>query len=296
MTHIPVLRKEVIKYLRPQAGHVTIDGTAGRCGHTEAILEESVPDGTVLAIDISEQQLAACAARLKNECDRVTFAEGSFADIAHIADRTGFTAVNGVLLDIGLSSWHLEESGRGFSFKREEPLIMTYEERERHDGPAACDIVNQWPREELERLLREHGEERFSARIADTVVERRADRPIETTTELAEIVKQAIPQRARGNRHPAVRTFQAIRIAVNGELEALERAIPAAFALLVPGGRLVIIAYHSLEDRIVKRAFQRFSEQGSGKRVTKKPVTPTDKEINTNSRARSAKLRAVEKR
>lgn len=323
--HTPVLLAETIEGLQVRQGGSYIDGTLGGGGHTTAILAAGA--GKVLGIDRDPAALEAAAARLAGERDRLTLEHGDFREIGMIARAHGFTDVAGVLLDIGVSSHQLDVAERGFSFNMDAPLDMRMDPTR---GQTAADLVNTLPEVELADLIYRYGEERASRRIARRIVERRTTAPITTTAELAALVKRAVG--GKDSRiHPATRTFQALRIATNDELGALEEALPAATELLAPGGRLAVITFHSLEDRIAKQFMQRetalcllpprtFAEacphllaKGDGPRpciyigardcdyaprlspVTSKPITATEAEIRANPRSRSAKLRIAER-
>ncbi len=268
--HIPVLQKEVIEYLDPQLNESFIDCTINGGGHARAILERIKPRGKVLGIEWDEE---ICK---KLKLGNLIVINDSYVNLKNIAKD--FSPVNGILFDLGMSSWHLEESGRGFSFLKNEPLDMRYS---LSNELTAEKIVNNYSLKEIEKIIKEYGEERFAKRIAKAIVE---NRPIKTTFQLRDIIK--IP---RGKVHPATRTFQALRIAVNNELENLEKALPQAEELLAPGGRLVVISFHSLEDRIVKNFFK----NSNLNILTKKPIKCSEQELKINPRSRSAKLRAA---
>jgi len=282
--HIPVLQKEVLKYLDPKPNENFIDCTIGEGGHTLAILEKNKPKGKVLGIDRDPQ---LCQKLSKFNFDRLTLVNDSFANLKEIVKRERFKSVSGILFDLGISSWHLEKSGRGFSFLRNEPLDMRYSPQ----SPLTAEkIVNFWSKSEIEKILREFGEEKFSKKIAQKIIEARKLKPIKNTRQLVEVIKSTIPLKYQTKRiHPATRTFQALRIAVNDELGNLEKSLPQVLEILKPGGRLVVISFHSLEDRIVKN----FYREPALKILTKKPIRPQKKEIKINPRSRSAKLRAA---
>lgn len=301
--HIPVLRDEVIAALNPQPGASLIDGTLGAGGHSLAWLEATAPDGRVLGFDRDAAALAVAQGRLARFGDRAQVVHASFDEMARIAPEQGFALVDAVLLDLGFSSLQIDDPARGFAFQLDGPLDMRYDDRQ---PTTAADLVNGLAERELAGLLFRFGEERHARRIARAIV---AARPIESTRQLAETVAQATPQ-PRERIHPATRTFQALRIAVNDELDALERALPQAVGLLRSGGMLAVISFHSLEDRIVKRFMRREStdclcpprqlvctcgHRAALREVTRKPVTASGAEIAANPRARSAKLRAAEK-
>jgi len=297
--HVPVLYDEVLSGLQVGPGGTWVDGTVGPGGHARGILERSGPDGHLLGIDRDSAALDHAAAELAPFGDRVVLRKGDFRDLAALASGAGFERVNGVLLDLGVSSLQLDRPERGFSFQAEGPLDM----RMAGEGsPTAADIVNEWPVDRLADLFYRYGEERLSRRVARAIV---AARPLRTTQELARVVAAAVGGRA-GGIHPATRTFQALRIAVNDELQALEEALPQAVALLRPGGRLAVISFHSLEDRIVKQYMVRESRdcicpprlpacvcghRATVALVTHKPVRPAEDEVARNPRSRSARLR-----
>jgi 16S rRNA (cytosine1402-N4)-methyltransferase len=283
-THIPVLLEETIEALAVQPGGRYIDGTLGAGGHALAILERSSPGGQLLGIDTDHEAIAAARARLEAYKSSTLLINDNFTNLRAIAIKYDFFPVHGILFDLGLSSLQLESSGRGFSFQSDEPLDMRLSSSQE---VTAADIVNTSSEAELARLIETFGEERYSHRIAHYIVK---ERPLKTTFELVGAIEQAVGSR-RGRIHPATRTFQALRIAVNHELENLGSALEQATSLLGFGGRLVVISYHSLDDRVVKR-FMR--QEANLRLVYKKVVTPSLAEIQFNPRSRSAKLRAAE--
>lgn len=303
--HIPVMVREVIEGLAVRAGGRYVDCTAGEGGHAEAIIEAASPDGQLLGIDLDSQALAVAEERLSPYGNRVTLVEGNFANVREICRSRGFGPVDGILLDLGISSFQLETARRGFSFSREGPLDMRFSPGQRL---TADDIVNGYREEELADLIWSFGEERRARQIARCIVEQR---PILTTTQLAGVVEQAVGRRGRNVIHPATRTFQALRIAVNQELAHLATALTEAHGLLdYSGARLAVISYHSLEDRLVKDFFRRESQDcvcppGSpvctcNHRATlrvlmKKPARPSALEVAINPRSRSARLRVAER-
>lgn len=306
--HVPVMTREVVESLRCRAGALYVDGTVGGGGHAEAILRSSAPDGFLIGIDTDEEALEAAAKRLAPFSGRTVLVRGNFADMDTMLIGMNIEMVDGILLDLGVSSHQLDTAGRGFSFSLDAPLDMRMD---RSRGRSAYDLVQTLPEEELERIIRRFGEERMARRIARTIVEGRAVAPIRTTADLAAAVVQAMPRGAGGQRiHPATRTFQALRIAVNDELAGLHRAIDGGMGRLRPGGRLAVISFHSLEDRIVKEAF-RTAEKGcicpsdlplcvcghkpTLRVVNRKPIVPGRAEILRNPRSRSAKLRTAER-
>jgi len=289
--HIPVLQKEVLNLLNPKANENFVDCTIGEGGHAFAILERILPNGKLLGIDWTRELIESLMAKAGSLNKNLILVCDNFANLKNIVERQGFGQVSGVLFDLGLSSWHLEKSGRGFSFSRDEPLDMRFQ-----GGITAQEIVNWWPQKELERMLKEYGEERFAKRIANEIVRSREEEPITSTLQLVSIVERAVPYWYQKRRiHPATKTFQALRIAVNDELNNLKRALPQAIEILKPGGRLVVISFHSLEDRIVKNFLRENSRKGLLKVLTKKPVKPSAEEVKVNPRSRSARLRAAVK-
>ena len=295
--HTPVLLAEVIAGLAPQSGGRYIDGTLGGGGHAAAILEASAPDGRLRGIDADPAALAAGATRLAAFGERATVARGNFRDLAQLARANGFEPADGILLDLGVSSHQLNTPERGFSFMADAPLDMRMDPT---GGETAADLVDELPESELADLIYRYGEERGSRRIARAIVTARRTRRIATTGALAEVVARALGGR-RGKIHPATRTFQALRIAVNHELESLEAVLPQAVNVLASGGRLAVIAFHSLEDRIVKQFFRAESGYAGAvgpsrlRIITKKPIEAEPAEARANPRARSAKLRIAER-
>ena len=289
--HIPVLQKEVLDFLNPKANENFVDCTIGEGGHALAILERILPNGKLLGIDWTRELIESLMAKAGSLNKNLILVCDNFANLKNIVERQGFGQVSGVLFDLGLSSWHLEKSRRGFSFSRDEPLDMRFQ-----GGITAQEIVNWWPQKELERMLKEYGEERFAKRIANEIVRSREKEPITSTLQLVSIIERAVPYWYQKRRiHPATKTFQALRIAVNDELNNLKRALPQAIEVLKPGGRLVVISFHSLEDRVVKNFLRENSRKGLLKVLTKKPVKPSAEEVKVNPRSRSARLRAAVK-
>ena len=284
-----MLLEEVLFWLRVEPGRVYVDGTVGLGGHSAAILERSAPDGFLVGFEWHAASLAWAQERLKAYEGRFVLVRENFARVKEVLEELGRLPVDGLLLDLGVSSYLLEGSGRGFSFLRDEPLDMRMDDRL---TVMAKDLVNQLSPLQLEELIRSFGEEKFARRIARAICEARRKAPIRTSKELAEIVAQAVPRGREGKIHPATRTFQALRLAVNQELENLKRFLEAAPEVLRPGGRLVIISFHSLEDRLVKHALRADERL---RVLTKKPVSPSSEEVLRNPRARSAKLRAAER-
>lgn len=300
--HRPALLAESLHWLEVRPGGVYVDGTVGEGGHALALLEASAPDGVVLGIDRDPRALAVAQRRLSGYGDRARLAHGSYADMGEIARANGCAGADGALLDLGFSSRQVDADGYGLSFQRDEPLDMRYDT----EGDTAADLVNGADERELADLIFTFGEERRSRAIARAIVR---TRPILTTGQLADAVAGAVGGR-RGGRHPATRTFQALRIAVNGELEHLENGLTAARRLLVPGGRLVVISYHSLEDRLVKGWIDResadcvcppglpeclCSQVPTMRLPRRRVVRPSPAEVAANPRSRSARLRTVER-
>lgn len=305
--HVSVLLHEAVDALSIRPDGVYVDGTLGRAGHSREIAKR-LTTGRLIAIDRDAAALEAAPERLGPLMDKVTLVRGNFADLDPLLDSAGVDKADGMLFDLGVSSPQLDDETRGFSYLKDAPLDM------RMDTSApltARDIVNEWPQEELKRILRDYGEERYAAQIAAKLVKRRAERPIETTLELADLIRSAMPAAAlREKQHPAKRSFQAIRIAVNDELSAIPAMLEQALERLAPGGRLAVISFHSLEDRPVKAAMQSWARgctcppdfpvcvcgnKPKARLVTRKPILPGAEELENNPRARSAKLRVAEK-
>lgn len=301
--HIPVLLDDVLKGLNPQPGQRLIDGTVGAGGHAQAILKCTAPNGLVLGLDADPMALDIARQRLAPYGDRISLVNANFVQMAAVARDYDFLPVQGILLDLGLSSMQLNAAERGFSFQSEGPLDMRYDPS---DTTTAADLVNNLSQSDLADLLYQFGEERRSRAIARAIV---TARPLHSTRELANVVSRAVGGRQKAIIHPATRTFQALRIVVNDELERLSKALPQAVALLSPGGRLAVISFHSLEDRTVKDFFKREAKdcicppeqpictcdhRATLHIITKKPVMSSEQEINLNPKARSAKLRVAE--
>ena len=306
-THKPVLLRECIEGLNIRPDGIYVDGTLGRAGHSREIVSR-LTTGRLICIDRDQAALDAAPGRLEGHMDKVTLVHGNFGDIASILDDLNVPAVDGMLFDLGVSSPQLDDGSRGFSYLQDAPLDMRMDQSA---ALTAYDVVNGWSQEELKRILWQYGEERYSGLIAAAIVRRRADKPVETTGELADIIRGAMPAKAqREKQHPAKRAFQAIRIAVNDELGEVERMLDSALPRLNPGGRLAVISFHSLEDRLVKTAYAGWAKGCTcppdfpvcvcGKKpqirlVGKKPIVAGEEELGENPRARSAKLRVAEK-
>ena len=305
--HVSVLLNEAVEGLNVRPDGIYLDGTLGGAGHSAEIAKR-LGTGTLIGVDRDPRALAAAGERLAPWAGRVKLVHGNFRELETILDSLGIPAVDGVLLDLGVSSPQLDEASRGFSYMADAPLDMRMNPE---DALTAWEVVNTWPREELRRILFAYGEERYAPLIAAAIERRREQAPIESTLELAELIRSAMPQKAlREKQHPAKRSFQAIRIAVNDELGAVDSVMGQAIRRLKPGGRLAVITFHSLEDRIVKNAMAEAvrgcicppefpvcvcGRKPSLKLVSRKPITADEAELAANPRARSAKLRAAEK-
>ncbi len=299
---------EVIRFLSPKSGGIYVDGTLGGGGHSVRILEASRPDGILAGFDRDGEAIRFAAERLAGYGDRVRLFHGNFSELESFLKEAGIVAIDGLLLDLGVSSYQLDKGDRGFSFLQDAPLDMRMDTSR---GETAGDLVNNLPEKELARIISSYGEERWAARIAKRIVEARRTGPVATTLQLADIIKGSIPRAKWEERiHPATRTFQALRIAVNRELESLEKGLNDGVKMLRSGGRIAVISFHSLEDRIVKNTFRAFAKGcvcpksapfcvcGKVpllKVITGKPVLPSDEEVASNPRSRSAKLRVAEK-
>ena len=307
MEHVSVLLDECIRYLNIKPDGIYVDGTLGMGGHSEAIASR-LTTGRLIAIDRDDRALAYAGDRLARFGARVTLLKGNFSDLGALLDSAGVETADGMLFDLGVSSPQLDNAERGFSYSQDAPLDMRMDETA---SLTAREIVNEWSESELRSIFWRYGEERYAGRIAAAIVERREEAPLRTTGELVDIIRKTMPAAAlREKQHPAKRCFQALRIAVNDELGSLERMLEQAPDRLAPGGRLLVISFHSLEDRIVKEAIRK-RENGctcpkefpvctcgfvqSLRSVTRKPVTPSQKETERNPRARSAHLRIAEK-
>lgn len=305
--HVPIMLPEVMELLRPERGGLFVDGTLGGGGHSEGILSR-LNEGRLYGIDRDGTAIAAASARLATFGDRFKAIRGNFFDMKELLRAEGVNGVDGILLDLGVSSHQLDTPERGFSYHEDAPLDMRMDDRA---ALSAYDVVNGYSAEELARIIKDYGEERYAFRVANAIVKKREKHPLNSTTQLAEIIKAAIPAASRREGpHPARRTFQAIRIEVNGELAELGQAVENAHDLLNPGGVLAIITFHSLEDRIVKQAFKRFENPctcdprapmctcgkvPTAKILTKKPIVPGADELEMNPRSRSSKLRGIQK-
>ncbi|WP_092469956.1 16S rRNA (cytosine(1402)-N(4))-methyltransferase RsmH [Desulfotruncus arcticus] len=306
--HLPVLLEEVMAGLNPGREGVYVDCTVGGGGHSRALLERTDPGVKLVGLDQDSEALAAASEKLAPFHGRYTLVRSNFMDLARVLVDLGLEAVNGILFDLGVSSYQLDNPARGFSYMREAPLDMRMDSE---SGITAKELVNTLPERELADIIKRFGEERWASRIASFIIKARENRAIETTAELVEIIKKAVPAAARREGpHPAKRTFQALRIAVNNELEILPQVFKDAVGALAPGGRLCVITFHSLEDRITKDAFKKLAnpcicpprfpvctcgQMPAIRLVNNRPVTPTEQELAENPRSRSAKLRVAEK-
>lgn len=306
-SHRSVLLDECIEGLAIKPDGIYVDGTCGGGGHSFEIAKR-LTTGRLIGIDQDEDAIQAASKRLSVYGDKITMVRSNFSELSDICKDLGIERIDGLLIDLGVSSFQLDEAERGFSYSADAPLDMRMDQRKEL---SAYDVVNTYSEEELRRILFEYGEEKFSAKIAERIVIERSRSPIKTTLELSELIKSAIPAAARnGGHHPAKRSFQAIRIEVNGELDVISPAINSAASLLNKGGRMAIITFHSLEDRIVKQTYAKLAEgcicpksfpvcvcgnKPKIKIITKKPILPSSKELEENPRSRSAKLRVAEK-
>ena len=304
--HISVLLNETIDCMMVRPDGVYLDGTLGGAGHS-SLIASKLETGHLYGVDQDSDAIEAATARLKPYEKNVTVIRDNYRNAVRILKEMGVSGADGILLDLGVSSWQFDQGDRGFSYNYDAPLDMRMDTRK--DLSAAV-IVNEYPEEEIRRILRDYGEEKFAGGIASNICKARSKKKIETTFELNDIIKDSIPAKFRAGGHPSRQTYQALRIACNEELDVLENSLDEMADFLNPGGRLCIITFHSLEDRIVKNAFKRFENPctcppgfpqcvcgkvSKGKVITKKPIAPTDEEIEMNSRSRSAKLRVFEK-
>ena len=299
LEHVPVMTREVVELLRPERGGLYVDCTVGLGGHSQALLEAGA--SKVLGLDRDPDAVVAAGASLARWGERVELVHSDYRDLRRVLAERSIDAVDGALADLGVSSIQLDAEGRGFSFRRDEPLDMRMD---RSQGPTAADLLRDVDERALADIIFEYGEERFSRRIARGIAEARREADIRTTGQLAQIVRRAIPRKGYQRIDPATRTFQALRIWVNRELDGLDAFLSSAVDVLRAGARLAVISFHSLEDRIVKHVFRALErprdagpdEQGSALRiVTRRPLVPSEAEVEANPRARSAKLRAIER-
>ncbi|MEK7081364.1 MAG: 16S rRNA (cytosine(1402)-N(4))-methyltransferase RsmH [Patescibacteria group bacterium] len=294
--HIPVLLKETISYLDIKNGEIIFDGTLNAGGHSRSFCEPLGKDGLIIGVDQDETAIATARENLSDCQAKTIFVNDNFRNIGQILENLGIKDVNKIILDIGLSSDQLESSGRGFSFRKDEPLLMTFKSKPGPEDLTAMDILNSWKEEEIADILKVYGEERFYRKISKAIILARKEKMIETTSELVEIIGSAVPAWYRKQRtHHATKTFQALRIAANDEINALNEVLSKGFESLAPGGKMGVISFHSGEDRIVKTFFKNMAKEGRGKLITKKPIVPSREEVVSNPRSRSSKLRVLEK-
>jgi len=299
--HQPVLLHEVLTGLSIHKGDTVVDATVGDGGYTKAFCDAVGKDGTVIGIDQDENAINRVQEKLKNAVCTLYLKVDNFRYLGRILKGLGVSRVDAIAFDLGMSSVQLEESGRGFSFQKDEPLTMTFKRDPRETDITASQIVNVWSEESIANVLFGYGGERFSRKIARAIVARRKEKEIKTTSDLVDIIESVLPR--RGHRrggvnkiHPATRSFQALRIAVNDELEAITEGLAESFSLLVPNGRIAVVSFHSLEDRIVKHFFRTAALDGKGIVLTKKIIKPSEEESKNNPRSRSAKLRIFQKK
>lgn len=296
MTHIPVLRDESIDGLQIKKGDIVVDGTLGGGGHTFEIIKQFGSSVKVIGLDLDIDAKGRTEELIKDIPSDFIFQNAGFQDIDKVLKDLKIESVDKILLDLGISSFQLEVAGRGFSFLKDEPLLMTMKKNLTEEDLTAREIVNTWEEENIADIIYGFGEEKYSRKIAKKIVEARKEKEILTTFDLVKIIEEAVGRNYKGLRiHPATRTFQALRIATNSELSNLEQVIEKGFNCLKSGGRMAIITFHSLEDRIVKRAFVELKNKGLANIINKKPIIPKESELKSNPRARSAKLRLIEK-
>ena len=293
--HIPVMLREVIDYLDPKPGQIIVDATLGTGGHSLEILKRITPRGRLIGIDRDEDSLAICRKRFSEFSGSCDFVQANFVDLDQVLEKLGIDKINGIVFDLGISTYQLKDIERGFSFQQEGPLDMRMD---KSSYISAYDLVNNLNESEISHMLWSFGQERWHNRIAHLLVEERRNQPIATTSQLANLVMRAIPYRYRKSYyriHPATRTFQAVRIAVNRELEILESAVKKAVAILEKKAKICVISFHSLEDRVIKHTFRALKTDGLIDIITAKPITPADSEVAANPSSRSSKLRAAER-
>ncbi len=296
MIHKTVLLHEAIDGLDIKNGDIFVDGTLGGGGHSEEVAKRFGNSVVMIGIDLDPEAIERASARLSPLNPNIQYIHGSFRNIDNLLETSGIKSADKILLDIGLSSNQFEDSGRGFSFQKDEPLIMSFKKDLKQEDLTAREIVNTWDLENISTILKSYGEEQFAWKIAKAIVARREIKPIDTTFDLVEIIKIATPKWYHHKRiHPATKTFQALRITVNDEIESLKDGVAKGFSILNPGGRLAVISFHSIEDRVIKNFYRDRDKEGLGKVITKKPIIPTEAEIAENPRSRSSKLRIIEK-
>lgn len=296
MSHIPVLLQEVIDVLDPKPGQVILDGTVGFAGHGRVIADKLGPTGTYIGLDRDQKALTQAQLNLEGVLAKVLLLAGNYRHLPQILSEAGIQSLDGILLDLGFNSNQVANSGRGFSFQEDEPLIMTYDTDISRDKLTAREIVNHYAEKDIADILYNYGEESFSRQIAKEILTSRSRAPIETTGQLVKIIQSAVPLWYQKRRlHPATKTFQALRIAVNDELAALEDGLKAGWQYLNLNGKMAVITFHSLEAKIVKNFFKNKKSDGLGELVNKKVIKPQYSEIKINPRARSAQLRVIKK-
>lgn len=296
MKHIPVLRDESIDGLGIKSGDIVVDGTLGGGGHTLQIINKFGSGVKIIGLDLDKDAIERAKNLIGEIPHDVIFRTIGFQEINQVLDELNIPSVDKILLDLGLSSFQLEVSGRGFSFLKDEPLLMTMKKDLKEEDLTAKEIVNNWEEENIADIIYGFGGEKYSRRIAHAIVQARKEKEIKTTFELVEIIEKSVGRYYRRIKiHPSTRTFQALRIATNSELQNLKKVIGRGFERLVHGGRMAIISFHSLEDRIVKHEFKKLKEEGYANIITKKPILPKKEEVINNQRSRSAKLRIIEK-
>lgn len=296
MIHKTVLLHEAIDGLLIKSGDIFVDGTLGGGGHSEEVAKRFGDTISMIGIDLDPEAMERTKKRLSRFKANIHYVQDSFRNIDNVVTSLGFQKVDKILLDIGLSSNQFEDSGRGFSFQKNEPLIMSFKKDLTPNDLTAREIVNTWDLENIQAILEGYGEEQFAWKIAKAIVARREEKPIETTFDLVEIIKIATPKFYHHKKiHPATKTFQALRITVNDEIQSLKDGVTKGFEILESQGRIAVISFHSLEDRFVKQFFKEKQLEGIGKVITKRPIVPTPEEIKENPRSRSAKLRIIEK-
>lgn len=296
--HIPVLLQEVVMGLAPKPGEAILDATVGGGGHSEALCRAVSGNATFICLDADEDAIERSRKRLERCGCTFSFYRTNYRHLDKALSESGISGINRALFDLGLSSFQLDSpvagGGRGFSFMRDEPLLMTFWKPSGGEGElTAKTIVNEWSEDTLAAILESYGDEKHARRIAERIAEARKRKPITTTLELANIVESVVKK--RGRLHPATKTFQALRIAVNDEFQSLKEGLSKAWSRLLPGGRIAVISFHSIEDRVVKNFFKELATEGAGKVLTKKPIVPSERETKENPRSRSAKLRIAEK-
>lgn len=294
--HIPVLLHESIDALNIHSGDIVVDATINGGGHSEEIAMRWKDKVHIIGLDVDSDALKAADIRLNKAGARFTLIRSNFRNLASVITESGETRPSGVLFDLGMSSRQLDSSGRGFSFQRDETLLMTLSNDTTERMFTALEIVSDWSEENIATILRAYGDEQFANRIAKGIVAKRLEGPIDTTFKLRDVILANVPHfYKKGKTHPATRTFQALRITANDEIRALEEGLLGALNILAPGGRMAVISFHSVEDRIVKRFMRNMADEGHGIVQTKKPITPTTAEVTANPRSRSSKLRIFEK-